>query len=95
MSRLTEALSDVGPGDRLTVRAVDGRRITGDVTRVDHDGGPVVELGSSDETYRLAARVEIGIPPNVDRLEEGEWARYGELVAIEAIERESGSDRED
>lgn len=95
MSRLTEALSDVGPGDRLTARAVDGRRITGDVTHVDHDDGPVVELGSSDEAYRLAARAEIGVPPNVERFEEGEWTQYGELVAIESIERESGSDRVD
>lgn len=92
MSRLTEALSDVGPGDRVTARVVDGRRVCGDVIRTDREGGPVVEVGTPEDTYRLAASVEIGISPQVERFEGDEWTTYGGLVAIEAIEHD-GSDR--
>lgn len=88
MSRLTEALSDVRPGDRVTARAVDGERIRGPVARVTREGGPVVELDTDGDAFRLAARSEVGRAPEVERLEGSEWVSYGELIAIESIERE-------
>jgi len=85
MPRLTEALADVSPGDRVTARAVDGRRIRGAVARTRTEEAPVAVIEGDDATYRLDAG-GTGDVPTVFRREGDGWVEYGDLVAIEAVE---------